>query len=194
MTKDQRFHMRVDPGLKAEVEALAARMGTNLSTLTKMLWTRVIEDPAIIAPRPQKGGRKMKKKIDIFFKIPWKDIVLVDSDDWQYRWNDGDEPYYDAMNQYREDGTMDGMLFRDPAPGKEDLEPWEWGPAPEDIDWDGIDHPMLRAHDWDTIVGYMDDDIREELHMMMAPCAKEEFLRAYEAEHLKRYGEEYEIS
>lgn len=32
---------------------------------------------------------------------------------------------------------------------------------------------------WDAIVNLMDDDIREEVHGLLAPCTKREFLRAY---------------
>lgn len=31
-------------------------------------------------------------------------------------------------------------------------------------------------YDWYTIVGYMDDDIREKLHFELAPCSNETFL------------------
>lgn len=31
----------------------------------------------------------------------------------------------------------------------------------------------------DTIASYMDDDIREELHSLYAPCSHEEFLKEY---------------
>ena len=31
----------------------------------------------------------------------------------------------------------------------------------------------------DAIAQYMDDDIREELHLEMAPCSPEDFLAAY---------------
>ena len=32
---------------------------------------------------------------------------------------------------------------------------------------------------WDAIVGYMDDDIRENVHNDLAPCSEEEFLDEY---------------
>lgn len=32
---------------------------------------------------------------------------------------------------------------------------------------------------WDAIVNLMDDDIREEVHSLLAPCTKKEFLREY---------------
>lgn len=39
----------------------------------------------------------------------------------------------------------------------------------------------------------MDDEIREQLHMELAPCTDEEFLEAYMEEHEKRFGEEFTI-
>ena len=32
---------------------------------------------------------------------------------------------------------------------------------------------------WDAIVGYMDDDIRENVHFDLAPCSEESFLNEY---------------
>lgn len=32
---------------------------------------------------------------------------------------------------------------------------------------------------WDTVASYMDDDIREELHVELCPCSNEEFLARY---------------
>ncbi len=32
---------------------------------------------------------------------------------------------------------------------------------------------------WDALVEFMDDDIREQVHEELAPCAEEEFLRRY---------------
>lgn len=34
-------------------------------------------------------------------------------------------------------------------------------------------------YDWYTIVGYMDNDIREKVHFELAPCSKETFLERY---------------
>lgn len=53
---------------------------------------------------------------------------------------------------------------------------------------------MLNGHeqDFDACVNLMDDDIREALHAEMAgECSEQEFLDAYCAEHLKKYGEEF---
>lgn len=40
----------------------------------------------------------------------------------------------------------------------------------------------------------MDDDIREALHAELAPCTDQEFFTAYEAAHLAKFGEEWELS
>ncbi len=32
---------------------------------------------------------------------------------------------------------------------------------------------------WDVIVSFMNDNIREEVHGLLAPCTKREFLREY---------------
>jgi len=34
-------------------------------------------------------------------------------------------------------------------------------------------------YDWDTIVSYMDDDIREQIHGELAPCTEEAFWERY---------------
>lgn len=40
----------------------------------------------------------------------------------------------------------------------------------------------------------MDDDLREELCLQLAPCTEQEFLAAYEAAHAEKFGEEWELS
>ena len=51
-----------------------------------------------------------------------------------------------------------------------------------------------REIDYEAAVQLMDDDIREELHAQLAPCTEQEFFTAYEAAHLAKYGEEWELS
>lgn len=46
--------------------------------------------------------------------------------------------------------------------------------------------------DFDDAVFYMDDEIREALHMKLAPCEEQEFFTAYEAAHKEKYGEDFE--
>ena len=47
---------------------------------------------------------------------------------------------------------------------------------------------------FDAAVPMMDDDIREDLHMELAPCTDQEFFTAYEKAHEERFGEEWELS
>jgi hypothetical protein len=48
--------------------------------------------------------------------------------------------------------------------------------------------------DYEAAVQLMDDEIREELHAQLVPCTEQEFFTAYEAAHLAKYGEEWELS
>lgn len=47
---------------------------------------------------------------------------------------------------------------------------------------------------FDSAIGLMDDDIREELHSRLAPCTEQEFFTAYETAHAQKFGEEWELS
>ena len=47
---------------------------------------------------------------------------------------------------------------------------------------------------YESAVELMDDEIREELHMDLAPCTEQEFFTAYEKAHAEKYGEEWELS
>jgi hypothetical protein len=47
---------------------------------------------------------------------------------------------------------------------------------------------------YEAAVGYMDDDIREDLHADLAPCSNQEFFTAYEIAHEKRTGEPWFLS
>ena len=50
-----------------------------------------------------------------------------------------------------------------------------------------------NAIDMDVIAAYMDNDIREDLHMQLAPCDPQVFIDAYCAAHYKVYEEEFAI-
>lgn len=39
----------------------------------------------------------------------------------------------------------------------------------------------------------MDDDLRESIHAALAPCTDSEFLAAYRAAHLAKYGTEFDF-
>ncbi len=43
--------------------------------------------------------------------------------------------------------------------------------------------------DYEVAVQHMDDELREELHMDLAPCTEQEFFTAYAAAHLAQFGE-----
>lgn len=48
--------------------------------------------------------------------------------------------------------------------------------------------------DFTAAVEYMDDDIREDLHIRMAPCSEQVFFTAYEVAHCVKYGEPWFLS
>ena len=48
--------------------------------------------------------------------------------------------------------------------------------------------------DFDVAVSMMDDEIREEIHMDMAPCTDQEFFDEYAKRHAEKYGEEWELA
>ena len=45
-----------------------------------------------------------------------------------------------------------------------------------DLSVDDIDY---IKDDWDNIVSYMNDDVREEVHSELAPCNELDFLKRY---------------
>lgn len=53
---------------------------------------------------------------------------------------------------------------------------------------------MLNFFDWDAIVNAMDEDIRELVHMELAPTTDIEFLERYMELHKERYGQDFEIN
>lgn len=53
---------------------------------------------------------------------------------------------------------------------------------------------LLEKYDMEVIAHYMDDEIRERLHMELAPCSDLEFVAHYIKEHDEAYGEEYTIN
>ena len=51
-----------------------------------------------------------------------------------------------------------------------------------------------RTVDYAAAVELMDDDLREQLHMEMAPCTNQEFFEAYVKAHAAKYnGEKFQI-
>lgn len=47
---------------------------------------------------------------------------------------------------------------------------------------------------FDAAVELMDDKIREDLNLELAPCTDQEFFTAYEKAHAEKFGEEWELS
>lgn len=47
--------------------------------------------------------------------------------------------------------------------------------------------------DFDVTVMLMDDEIREELHLELAPCTDQEFYDAYVDRHEEKYNCEFEV-
>jgi len=54
---------------------------------------------------------------------------------------------------------------------------------------------IVNGHevDMDAAVNLMDDNIRDSLHGIMAPCGDQEFIDAYCAAHRDKYGIEFEV-
>ena len=55
-----------------------------------------------------------------------------------------------------------------------------------------IKNQYEKEIDFDAAVNIMDDDLREQLHMDLAPCTDQEFFDAYCKLHLETFGEEFE--
>ena len=47
---------------------------------------------------------------------------------------------------------------------------------------------------FEAAVNLMDDDLREELHLELAPCDNQKFFTAYELAHKEKFGEDWELS
>jgi len=48
--------------------------------------------------------------------------------------------------------------------------------------------------DFEAALPYMDNEIREDLHMVLAPCTDQFFFTAYEKAHEVKFGEEWILS
>lgn len=48
--------------------------------------------------------------------------------------------------------------------------------------------------DYEVAVDFMDDELREQLHMELAPCTEQEFFNAYAKAYEEKYGEEWILS
>ncbi len=63
-----------------------------------------------------------------------------------------------------------------------------------DSSYNLVVNPYGRITDYDAAVNLMDDEIREELHMEIAPCTDQEFFDAYCEAHESKFGEEWELA
>ncbi len=60
------------------------------------------------------------------------------------------------------------------------------------IDQSNVDGMARARRYFEACTVLMDDDIRERLHLDLAPCTDGDFLAAYASAHLDKYGEEFE--
>ena len=51
-----------------------------------------------------------------------------------------------------------------------------------------------KEYEFDVVVNYMDDEIREELHSEMAPCTEQQFTDAYIKAHKDKFNEDFIIN
>lgn len=101
---------------------------------------------------------------------------------------------YDAMDLYEE-----GWRASDREALKEryDLTDWEADVMAEELEKQAnqyVQDEDGRTVDYAAAVELMDDDLREQLHMEMAPCSNQEFYGAYVKAHAAKYnGEKFQI-
>ncbi len=51
-----------------------------------------------------------------------------------------------------------------------------------------------RQYDMRAVINLMDDELREEIHMDLAPCTDQMFVDEYCRRHLAKYGEEFQVN
>ena len=56
----------------------------------------------------------------------------------------------------------------------------------------GGEELLAEIDECDSAVIVMDDEIREDLHVNLAPCSMKEFLDTYKTRHLEKYGKEFD--
>lgn len=71
----------------------------------------------------------------------WKEFKLQDGDGTAYTYPEA--PYTERMAEYKTSGSMTDLYFAEGMPGQQGLDPWEWGPTPDEIEWAGIDAELL---------------------------------------------------
>lgn len=101
---------------------------------------------------------------------------------------------YDAMDLYEEGWRASD---REELKKEYDLTDWEadvMAEALEKLADKYVQDEDGRTVDYDAAVELMDDDLREQLHMEMAPCTNQEFYDAYVKAHAEKYnGEKFQI-
>lgn len=65
---------------------------------------------------------------------------------------------------------------------------------PDDAATVNSDCGGTSIYDIDTIASYMDDEIREQVHSELAPCAAQKFVDRYCELHKEKFGEEFVIN
>ena len=118
------------------------------------------------------------------------DVAFIIEGDDAYRY---DLPWTHTEKEIRE--YMDSIM--DPKWAGYKTGTWKKVPIEEVLDvteWNDVlaEVGMTKAQ-FDLAVSLMDDEIREKIHMELAPCTEEEFLEAYKAAHKKKYGEEFQM-
>ena len=48
--------------------------------------------------------------------------------------------------------------------------------------------------DYDLAVSFMDDDLREQIHVTLAPCTDQEFFNEYVKRHEQKFNEVWELA
>lgn len=66
---------------------------------------------------------------------------------------------------------------------------YAWSLAAHEYELTHVKIPCGRWYPAELLVGMMDDDLREELHFLFAPCTEQFFADAYAIAHENRFGE-----
>jgi hypothetical protein len=78
-------------------------------------------------------------------KIPWYILEIGDGNQF-CRVDSTDESHLAALCEYRQNGSMLGWFFA-PLPGQENDDAWNWGPAPDEIEWDGFEAALTAVRE-----------------------------------------------
>lgn len=114
----------------------------------------------------------------------WEEIAnyLNDKIDELENTIEDEDELNEALDQLWEDYCNGDMPD---APVASD-EPWR--DAPTVINEYGV------QIDYEAAVNLMDDELREEIHMDIAPCTEQEFFDEYARRHEQKFGEPWELA